>query len=48
MMDRKRELALLNWCRGVLNDNNVKVTPASSDASFRRTSGGETSLHSRK
>jgi len=35
MMDRKRELALLNWCRGVLNDNNVKVTPASSDASFR-------------
>jgi aminoglycoside/choline kinase family phosphotransferase len=35
MTDRKRELALLNWCRGVLNDNNVQIAPASSDASFR-------------
>ncbi len=35
MMDRKREMALANWCRGVLNDNQIKVAPASSDASFR-------------
>ena len=34
-MDRKRELALLNWCRSVLNDNSVQIAPASSDASFR-------------
>ena len=33
MMDRKRELALLNWCRGALNDNNVKVTPAATTRS---------------
>ena len=35
MMDRKREMALENWCRGVLNDNTIKLAPASSDASFR-------------
>ena len=35
MMDRKREMALGNWCRGVLNDNQIKIAPASSDASFR-------------
>lgn len=35
MMDRKREMALMNWARGALNDNQIKLTPATSDASFR-------------
>jgi len=35
MMDRKREMALMNWARGALNDNQIKLAPASSDASFR-------------
>ena len=35
MMERKREMALLNWARGALNDNQIKLAPASSDASFR-------------
>ena len=35
MIDRKHELALLNWARGALNDNQITLAPASSDASFR-------------
>ncbi|MBK7146940.1 MAG: phosphotransferase [Xanthomonadales bacterium] len=35
MMDRKREMALLDWLRAALNDAQAKFEPASSDASFR-------------
>jgi N-acetylmuramate 1-kinase len=34
-MDRKRELALINWLRNSLNEGTIKLAPCSADASFR-------------